>query len=46
MGLDQMTCRKSTAKTELSSKDTGSYDSREPSCVLSRMGRMSPSDTE
>lgn len=46
MRLDQMPCRKSTIQTELSSKHTGSYNPRQLSCVLPRLGRMSPSDAE
>lgn len=46
MRLDQVPCRKSTIETELSSKHTRSYNSRQLSCVLPRVGRMSPSDAE
>lgn len=46
MCLNEMACRKSTTETEFSSKDTGSYDSRKPSCVFSRLGWMSPSDAK
>ena len=46
MRLDQMPCRKSTIETELSSKHTRSYNSRQLSCVLPRVARMSPSDAK
>ena len=46
MRLNQVPRRKSTIQTELSSKHTGSYNSRQLSCVLPRVGWMSPSDAE